>query len=132
MGLFSKKQKSPRGITLLVMKLMSPHEVQAIWDVVYSDTEVLGRLIEHGLAPDLATSHETSTLGFKTQIEYQITGRPGAIITYYAEFYQSPGFVSINVSGDTEAVEDAQAAFTELEPIIAGKLPGVQIMTPTT
>jgi len=111
----------------MVMKVSSNHDLQSIWDVSYSDEIILGELISQGFAPDLETKVDVSQFGH-TKLQYQVTGRPGTSIEYYAERLQKPGFVSIGISGDKQDTEEAQSALGILEPLIASKLPGVKTM----
>jgi hypothetical protein len=127
MGLFSKKTKAPSRISLMVMKVSSPHELQSLWDVSYSDEAVLAALASHGFAPDLNTKVDSSSFG-QTKMQYELNGRPGASIEYYAELLQRPGFVSINIIGVNQVLDEGRDVLGKLEPIIASKLPGVKTM----
>jgi hypothetical protein len=127
MGLFSKKAKSSSGVTLMVMKVQSPHELQSIWDTAYSDAEVVGQLVSHGFESDFASRTDSSS-AVQTKVQYEIVGRPGANIEYYAELYQVPGFVSIRITGDRQTLDEARNALGKVEPLIASKLPGVKTL----
>jgi hypothetical protein len=127
MGIFSKKTKSPSQVSLMVMKVSSQHELQSIWDVSYSDEGVLGELASLGFAPDLSTKVDSSSFS-STKMKYEVNGRPGAYVEYYAERLQKPGFVSIGITGDSQTLDAGHDALRKVEPIIASKLPGVKTM----
>jgi hypothetical protein len=111
----------------MVMKVSSPHELQSIWNTTYSDDEIVGQLVSHGFASDFATKSNSSS-SVQAKIQYDIIGRPGVNIEYYAELYQTPGFVSMRITGDRQTLDEARNVLGKLEPLIASKLPGVKTL----
>jgi hypothetical protein len=125
MGLFSKKVKGLPGVTLMVMKVSSPHDLQSIWETAYSDEEVVGELTSQGFGSDFTTKIDSSS-HVQTKVQYEISGRLGANIEYYAELYQMLGFVSVRTTGDRQRLDEARRVLGKLEPLIASKLPEVK------